>query len=126
MSIASRTPEGFPIRCSICGIESSVDPSIPPGDAVCPACGSLVWSPSAFELLMKLCEHLGMAPQNLRMDSRLAEDLGVHSLEFVELVMLLEESFDVNLPDDVAERMTPEHFRTLGDLLNWFERLKEE
>jgi acyl carrier protein len=120
VSIASRTPEGFPVRCSVCGVESVVEPSIPPGDAVCSACGSLVWSPRAFGFLAKLCEHLNVAPESLRLDARFDDDLGLHSLEFVELVMLLEESFDLNVPDDAI----PDRWRTLGDFLNWLDRLQ--
>jgi len=40
---SSRTPEGFPERCPVCGNEFQIDPTIPPGDAPCPSCGSLVW-----------------------------------------------------------------------------------
>jgi len=40
---ASRTPEGEPNHCPICGAEFCLDPSRPPGDAPCPDCGSLVW-----------------------------------------------------------------------------------
>ncbi len=47
MVISSRTPEGQPNRCSVCQAEFSIDPSIPPGDAPCPHCGSLAWWPPA-------------------------------------------------------------------------------
>jgi len=40
---ASRTPEGEPNRCPICGNALRLEPSRPPGDAPCPHCGSLVW-----------------------------------------------------------------------------------
>jgi nitrogen PTS system EIIA component len=43
MNIASRTPEGLPGRCPVCDRDVVVDPSIPPGDATCPHCGSLLW-----------------------------------------------------------------------------------
>ena len=43
MSISSRTPEGLPNRCPVCGVDLIIDPSIPPGDAPCPNCGSLLW-----------------------------------------------------------------------------------
>jgi mannitol/fructose-specific phosphotransferase system IIA component (Ntr-type) len=48
MNIASRTPEGLPGRCPICNQEVVVDPSIPPGDATCPHCGSLLWIDADF------------------------------------------------------------------------------
>jgi hypothetical protein len=44
MTISTRTPEGWPAKCPICGHEICVDPSQPAGDAPCPRCGSLVWT----------------------------------------------------------------------------------
>ena len=43
MMISSRTPEGSPNRCPVCGHYLRIEPSIPPGDAPCPHCGSLLW-----------------------------------------------------------------------------------
>lgn len=47
MQPSSRTPEGQPNRCAVCGQEFRVEPSAPPGDAPCPRCGSLAWFPAA-------------------------------------------------------------------------------
>jgi hypothetical protein len=41
--ILSRTPEGMPNRCPLCGKKLRIEPSNPPGDAPCPNCGYLVW-----------------------------------------------------------------------------------
>jgi hypothetical protein len=43
MSIASRTPEGTPHYCPLCESRVCVEPSLPPGDAPCPKCGTLMW-----------------------------------------------------------------------------------
>lgn len=43
MQPASRTPEGEPNRCPVCGKEVRLEPSRPPGDAPCPNCGHLLW-----------------------------------------------------------------------------------
>ena len=43
MTISSRTPEGRPNHCPVCGHELMIEPSIPPGDAPCPTCGHLLW-----------------------------------------------------------------------------------
>jgi hypothetical protein len=43
MTVSSRTPEGIPNRCPVCGSEMRIEPSMPGGDAPCPKCGSLVW-----------------------------------------------------------------------------------
>src|SRR5262249_23325486 len=43
MTISSRTPEGLPNRCPVCGADVCVEPSNPAGDAPCPECGQLLW-----------------------------------------------------------------------------------
>jgi hypothetical protein len=40
---ASRTPEGEPATCPICGETFDIEPSFPSGDATCPRCGCLIW-----------------------------------------------------------------------------------
>jgi hypothetical protein len=40
---ASRTPEGVPATCTICGETFDIEPSFPSGDAPCPRCGCLIW-----------------------------------------------------------------------------------
>ncbi|MGA2031540.1 MAG: hypothetical protein ABSG68_04735 [Thermoguttaceae bacterium] len=43
MEPSSRTPEGWPNRCPVCGKDVCIEPSTPPGDAPCPHCGHLLW-----------------------------------------------------------------------------------
>jgi anti-sigma B factor antagonist len=43
MVISSRTPEGRPNHCPVCGFHLSIEPSDPAGDAPCPRCGHLLW-----------------------------------------------------------------------------------
>jgi hypothetical protein len=43
MEIASRTTEGLPNECAVCGKQVWIVPSIPPGDATCPHCGTAIW-----------------------------------------------------------------------------------
>ena len=43
MQPSSRTPEGEPNRCPVCGKDLQIEPSRPPGDAPCPHCGTLLW-----------------------------------------------------------------------------------
>jgi hypothetical protein len=40
---SSRTPEGSPVHCPLCGAESRIELSDPPGDSVCPICGCHLW-----------------------------------------------------------------------------------
>jgi anti-sigma B factor antagonist len=43
MVISSRTPEGQPNQCPVCGSLLNIEPSDPAGDAPCPRCGHLLW-----------------------------------------------------------------------------------
>jgi uncharacterized paraquat-inducible protein A len=43
MTISTRTPEGWPTRCPVCGKAVCVEPSRPMLDATCPHCGTLLW-----------------------------------------------------------------------------------
>jgi len=50
-----------------------------------------------------VCEQLGCKPEDVTDDQNFIENLGADSLDAVELVMALEEAFDVEIPDEVAE-----------------------
>ena len=41
--ISSRTPEGWPNHCPVCGSDLKIEPSDPARDAPCPRCGHLLW-----------------------------------------------------------------------------------
>ena len=43
MTASSRTTEGLPNRCPVCGKQIWAAPCVPPGDGTCPHCGSIVW-----------------------------------------------------------------------------------
>jgi hypothetical protein len=43
MDTPTRTPEGWPNRCPVCGHNVRIDPSWPTLDAPCPRCGHLLW-----------------------------------------------------------------------------------
>jgi PTS system fructose-specific IIA component/PTS system nitrogen regulatory IIA component len=45
MPPSSRTPEGEPNRCPVCGHDVLIEPKLPVGDAACPNCGQLLWFP---------------------------------------------------------------------------------
>jgi acyl carrier protein len=64
-----------------------------------------------------LVEELGVQATQLTPDARLEEDLGADSLTMAEIIMSVEERFDVCVPDEMVERVV-----TVGDL---FETLAE-
>ena len=58
-----------------------------------------------------VAEQLGVDAATLASEANILEDLGADSLDVVELVMAIEEEFDIEIPDEAAESM-----RTLGDV----------
>ena len=53
-----------------------------------------------------IANQLGINVSDITPDANVVEDLGADSLDVVELVMALEEEFDVQIPDKEAERIT--------------------
>lgn len=52
-----------------------------------------------------VAEQLGIPEEEIQGESTFGEDLGSDSLDFLELVMALEEEFEIEIPDDEAERL---------------------
>jgi acyl carrier protein len=52
-----------------------------------------------------VAEQLNVNADEVKEDSKFVEDLGADSLDVVELVMALEEKFDIEIPDDEAEKI---------------------
>ncbi len=61
-------------------------------------------------------EQLSVNPDEVKNDAKFVEDLGADSLDVVELVMALEEKFDIEIPDDEAEKI-----QTLNDVVSYIE-----
>lgn len=51
-------------------------------------------------------EQLGVKEEEVNNSASFVDDLGADSLDTVELVMALEEEFDIEIPDEVAEKIT--------------------
>lgn len=58
-----------------------------------------------------LVEQLGVHENQLTPGARLEEDLGADSLDKVEIIMSVDEHFNISVPDEIAERVS-----TVGDL----------
>ncbi len=52
-----------------------------------------------------IAEQLGISEEEIQNDSLFMDDLGADSLDVVELVMALEEEFEIDIPDDEAEKL---------------------
>ncbi len=113
--IASRTPEGEPNRCPLCGNSVILEPSLPLGDAPCPHCGQLLWFVRAAgdtrvfigpdsalarqQILEAIAARMGIPEERLA-DVKSLTDLArvmmeqsTDSLDMIELIMELEEEF---------------------------------
>merc|ERR1711933_159656 len=53
-----------------------------------------------------ISEQLGVDAEKVTPDASFTEDLGADSLDAVELIMAIEEAFDIEIPDEEAEKMT--------------------
>jgi acyl carrier protein len=63
-----------------------------------------------------VAEQLGVDKDKITMETSFVNDLGADSLDTVELVMELEEEFDINIPDDAAEKI-----QTVGQAVEYIE-----
>ena len=61
-----------------------------------------------------IVEELGVEREKLTTDVSFMEDLGADSLDTVELVMAFEKEFDIDIPDEEAEKL-----RTVGDAMSY-------
>ncbi|WP_061389235.1 acyl carrier protein, partial [Salmonella enterica] len=61
-------------------------------------------------------EQLDVEEDKITMDSSIIDDLGADSLDVVDLVMSMEEEFDIEIPDDQVENI-----KTVGDIVRYIE-----
>jgi acyl carrier protein len=64
-----------------------------------------------------VCENLGVNKEQVTRSSSFIEDMGADSLDIVELVMELEEEFEITIPDDQAEKI-----KTVGEAIDYIEK----
>ncbi len=61
-----------------------------------------------------VCDQLGVSKDKVTPETSFINDLGADSLDTVELVMEFEEEFDINIPDEDAEKI-----QTVGDAIRY-------
>lgn len=61
-----------------------------------------------------IVDQLGVDPEKVKLESKFIEDLGADSLDIVELVMAMEEEFDIEIPDEDAEKL-----KTVNDVQSY-------
>ncbi len=73
---------------------------------------------SALETKIKgiVVEQLGVEEGKVKAEASFIDDLGADSLDIVELVMAMEEEFDLEIPDEAAEKL-----RTVGDVTKYLQ-----
>ena len=64
-------------------------------------------------------DHLGVNDENVTMEATFVDDLAADSLDIVELVMNIEEEFDLEIPDSDTEKIV-----TIGDVVKYIEEHK--
>jgi acyl carrier protein len=69
----------------------------------------------------RVAHQLGVEAEKIMKESSFVEDLGADSLDVVELVMALEEEFEIEIPDEQAEKIV-----TVGDAVKYIESHAKE
>jgi acyl carrier protein len=68
-----------------------------------------------------VCDNLGVSKEQVTRNTSFQEDVGADSLDIVELVMELEEEFEITIPDEEAEKI-----KTVGEAIDYIEKELEK
>ena len=75
---------------------------------------------STFEKVRDIVvEQLGVEADEVALDSTFIDDLGADSLDIVELIMAFEEEFNIEIPDEAAEKI-----KTVQDVVTYIDQNK--
>jgi len=80
-------------------------------------CGGEVKKVSFDKVKNIIVEQLNVEPEKVTMEASFIDDLGADSLDIVELIMALEEEFDMEIPDEEAEKIS-----TVGDVIEYIKK----
>lgn len=68
-----------------------------------------------------IVDKLGIDEEKVTREASFKDDLGADSLDIAELVMELEDEFDMEIPDEAAEKIN-----TVGDALDFIDKLEKD
>lgn len=66
-----------------------------------------------------IVNELSVSKEEIKLETNFQEDLGADSLDAVELIMTIEDEFDLQIPDDEAQKL-----KTVGDIVKYLENNK--
>ena len=64
-----------------------------------------------------IIDQLGVSEDELQLETNLMKNLEADSLDAVEIIMAIEDEYDIEIPDEDAER-----FQTIGDIVSYVEK----
>ena len=64
-----------------------------------------------------IVDQLGVSEDDIQLETNLMKDLEADSLDAVEIIMAIEDEYDIEIPDEDAEK-----FQTIGDIVNYVEK----
>jgi len=63
-----------------------------------------------------ICDQLSVPPEKVQRDTHLMKDLEADSLDAVEIIMAIEDEFEIEVPDEDAEK-----FQSVGDIVKYID-----
>lgn len=72
------------------------------------------------KIVKMIASKLSKKVDEVKLESRLIEDLGADSLDIVELLMMLEDEYGITIPDQDAMKLS-----TIGDIVKFMESIKK-
>ncbi len=119
MTVSSRTPEGFPSHCPLCGAATSLEFSDRASDAPCPSCGHLLWFSSQVLvwLQQRIGEFMGIVPDQISPDA-LLYDICPDFIDTDELRVAIDDTYGVTLQHDRAQ--------SIADVVRYIEEHRQE
>src|SRR5271168_1134424 len=88
------------------------------GDALVQPCWEVrIVATTEERVIQIVCDNLGVNKEQVTRATSFTEDIGADSLDIVELVMELEEEFEITIPDEEAEKI-----KTVGEAIDYIDK----